>query len=57
MIEFATMCIGKDWSFEWKDDIRKFQNKHKLHLLTDCSEWFEFKHIIINQKSLVIMIS
>jgi len=43
MIEFATMCIGKDWSFEWKDDIRKFQNKHKLHLLTDCSEWFEFK--------------
>tara|TARA_B100000900_G_scaffold360226_1_gene332183 strand:+ start:7941 stop:8576 length:636 start_codon:yes stop_codon:yes gene_type:complete len=43
MIEFATMCIGKDWSFEWKDNIRQFHDKHKLHLLTDCSVWFEFK--------------
>ena len=43
MIEFATMCIGREWVFDWKDDIRKFHSKHNLHLLTDCGEWFEFQ--------------
>lgn len=43
MIEFATMCIGKDWCYDWKDDIREFHSKHKLHLLTDCGEWFNFE--------------
>jgi hypothetical protein len=43
MIEFATMCIGKDWAFDWKDDINQFSNSHKLHLLTDCKEWFNFE--------------
>lgn len=43
MIEFATMCIGKDWCYDWKDDIREFHSKHKLHLLTDCGDWFNFK--------------
>ena len=43
MIEFATMCIGKEWVFDWKDEITEFYNKHNLHLLTDCSEWFEFE--------------
>lgn len=43
MKEFATMCIGKEWVFDWKDDIRKFHSKHNLHLLTDCGEWFTFE--------------
>jgi hypothetical protein len=43
MIEFATICIGKDWVFDWKDEITEFHNNHNLHLLTDCGDWFDFK--------------
>jgi len=43
MIEFATMCIGKEWVFDWKDNIIDFHNKHKLYLLTDCEDVFDFK--------------
>jgi len=43
MIEFATMCIGKEWVFDWKDSIIDFHNKHKLYLLTDCEDVFDFK--------------
>lgn len=50
MIEFATMCIGKDWVFDWKDEITEFHNKHNLHLLTDCSEWFDFESYKYNKE-------
>ena len=43
MIEFATMCVGKDWIFDWKDDISNFYKLHKLHLLTDNKDWFDFE--------------
>jgi len=43
MVEFATMCIGKNWVFDHKDHIIEFHNKHKLHLLTDCGDSFDFK--------------
>lgn len=43
MKEFATMCIGKEWCFEWKDEINEFSNNHTLHLLTDCENWFDFE--------------
>jgi len=50
MIEFATMCIGKNWVFDHKDNIIEFHNKHKLHLLTDCSEWFDFESYKYNKE-------
>ena len=50
MIEFATMCIGKEWVFDWKDNITDFLNKHKLHLLTDCEDVFDFKSYKYNKE-------
>lgn len=43
MVEYATLCIGNEWCYEWKEDINRFSNSHKLHLLTDCKEWFDCK--------------
>ena len=40
MIEFATMCIGKELAFDWNKDITSFSNFKKINILTDCSEWF-----------------
>ena len=40
MMEFATLCVGKELVFDWKTDIRTFSNIKKLNILTDCSEWF-----------------
>lgn len=40
MMEFATMCIGKELVFDWKKDVITFNNFKKLNILTDCSEWF-----------------
>ena len=50
MIEFATMCIGKDWVFDWKDEIIEFHNKHKLHLLSDTGDWFHFESYKYNKE-------
>jgi len=40
MMEFATMCIGKELVFDWKKDVTAFNNFKKLNILTDCSGWF-----------------
>lgn len=50
MIEFATLCVGKEWCYEWKDDINNFSKSHKLHLLTDCRSWFDFQTYNYNSK-------
>lgn len=40
MMEFATLCVGKELVFDWKKDIITFNNFKKTNILTDCSEWF-----------------
>ena len=35
MMEFATMCIGKELVFDWKKDVTSFNNFKKLNILTD----------------------